>query len=79
MRFVTPAAFFLCAFYVHHVNSRGDGTVLGFPFLETLLPSLRGDPLALARASEGLLVGMGGLMLLLALVRAWMSRRDAAV
>lgn len=77
MRFLTPLAFFVCAFYVHHVNSRGDGHVLGFPFLETLAPSLRGDPHALGRASEGLLLAVGGLMLLLALARTWMARREA--
>ena len=76
MRYVTPLLFFLCAAWVHHANGQSTGSVLVFPFLESLVPSLKGDPAALGRATEGLLVALGGVLLLVALVRSWMSRSD---
>ena len=76
MRFVTPAFFFAVAGILHFYNPRPNGEVVVFPFMTSLLPSTKGDPLAQARATEGLIVIVGLLTLVLAV---WRMRREKAL
>ena len=76
MRFLTPAFFFVVAGILHFYNPRPNGEVVGFPFMASLVPSTKGDPLAQARASEALIVLVGLLTLVLAV---WRMRREKAL
>jgi len=60
-RWITPALFLLAALYVLDYNSRSAGSYLVFPFIDRLLPSTQGDPVAMGRASAGVLglLGLG--------------------
>ena len=75
MRFFTPVLLLGAAITLRIYNPSESGDVLLFPFIETLVPSTEGDPMAQARVSEWILWGAGGLSLAFSL---WRWRRESA-
>tara|TARA_B110000037_G_C17051465_1_gene477944 strand:- start:609 stop:821 length:213 start_codon:yes stop_codon:yes gene_type:complete len=65
--FLTPAFLFLAAVVISVVNGKG-GAVITFPFIDSLIPSTRGDLHAMGHASVMLVGGLGCITLLRAII-----------
>jgi hypothetical protein len=64
VRWFTPAFFLVAAAWVAWHNAHDSGRTFLFPFVESLVPSTRGDPAAMGRVSVWILAGLGGVFLL---------------
>ncbi len=68
-RFLSPILFLGAGAYVWWFNSQHTDRLLAFPFITALFPSLEGDLSGQGKASAAMMLGIGGLLLILALLR----------
>ena len=78
MRWFTPLVFLTVAIYVQHHNGQSGGTIIAFPFLETIFPSLEGDLDGLGQATVGTLYAVATLTGVYAFRNWWSTRKNKA-
>ncbi len=64
LRYIWPALFFAASFYIKYYNDGHSDSQLILPFIDSIFPSLAGDPKAMgARSFQIALAISGGLLL----------------
>ena len=69
MRYITPILLIGASVAVHLYNAEHTDRVLLFPFIDVIVPATKGDLLAQGQASVYFLAGVGGLLLVVGLLR----------
>ena len=75
MRFFTPAFMFAAAAYVWWFNANHTDSVVMLPFVDSIVPSTKGDPAAQGEVSAWIFAGLGSVFFARALWSTLRSRR----
>lgn len=68
MRWLTPIVLLAAAAYVHHHNGQGQG-IIALSFLDVVVPSVKGNPVAMGELTVKVLAGFGVLTLIGSILR----------
>ena len=74
--YLSGILFVVVAVGVYLYNGQDSGQILAFPFIDVIVPSTKGDPVAMGAASVKLMLGVGGALLAFGAFRHIRSRQE---